>query len=235
MTRLSSGRFLVCLLLACASVSASAFDGNLRYRVAGIIYTSDKQLAVIEKSDDTQGLYRPGDLLETYRITSINPDGVHLHFLQGGKDIFLPLQGRPTLLADVSASIKAGEMQVTDGNATLTVDFEDVKENLASITGSRPRGVPPPEVTGTAHAESGVAQRMTVGQSVNAAVGLQSYTNITKVNRTVVEGPRQAAQLMERELDAGRSVRLEVGGSIAGVDVLYLSPSGEMSRGAAGQ
>ena len=233
MKRISLGKFLACLLLACVSVSASALDNSLRYRVAGIIYTNEKQLAVIEKSDDTQGLYRPGDLLETYRISRISSDGVHL--LQSGKEIFLPLQGKPTLLADVAASIKAGEMQVTDGNATLSVDFEDAKEDLAKVTGSRPRGAPSPEASGAAQGRSGEAPRMSVGQSVNASVGLQSYTNISKVNRTVVDNPRHAARLMEAEMDAGRAVRLEVGGSIAGVDVLYLSPSEGVPRGAAGQ
>lgn len=66
------------------------------------------------------------------------------------------------------------------------------------------------------------------------AVGLPSYASISKVDRTDVMSAEHAKLLLEDAMLGERTVRLEIGGSVAGVDVIYLTPNGEAPRSDSG-
>lgn len=215
---------------------ANAQETDLRYRVSGIIVSPEKQLAVIEKSDGTQALFRTGEMLADYEIERIDSGGVILS--KSGRQVWLELRGRPTFLADAAAVSAANTLVQSSpsGEATAQVDFAMAREELREMVGLAP--VLPEEfrreyqrnhAMQSGKQASAAERERSPDELLNKAMGLPSYAQITKVNRTPVESAQEAARLIEADFALQRTVRLELNGSVAGIEVLYVKPSGGSS------
>ena len=199
----------------CLSALALADDRDAAYRVTGIIVLPQKQIAVIEKSDATQQLYRLGDVIDQFTIVHIDTEGVLLS--RGSTEVHLALEGKPSRLEDVAATLRTRELQIADGHATQTIDYAKAYQELAKL--ARPSVAP----------ESGEDRideshpRKTLDERLATALGLPSYTVITAVDRRAVQRADEAILVLSASIAQGRTVRLEVGGSIPGLNVLYLA------------
>jgi len=188
-----------------------------RYRVAGIIMTSEKPIAVVEKSDRSQELYRQGDTIDGFVVELIDDDGIFLK--RGTSQIFLELEGTPTRLEDVAAASRTRELQIGAGNASQGIDYEKTRIALEELSRSHENS----EAAG-ADKNRSEQRQATLEERLNMALGLPSHTVISAVDRDSVQRPEQAMKLLTQKVSQGHSVRLEVGGSIPGVEVLYLTP-----------
>jgi len=193
-------------LLGCLAASAVIADDD-RYRVAGVILMPDKKIAVVEKSDGSQQLYRYGDTIDNYTVKRIDSEGIYLQ--QSGREIFLELEGTPTRLEDVVAILRTYELQISDGNASQTVDYNKTAVELAGLARRDP----------SEDASEDIRERL------NAVLGLPTFTVISAVDGKAVMRPEMAVLLLAQKFEKGRSVRLDVGGSIPGVNALYLTPA----------
>ena len=228
-------------------LALAAGDGA-RYRVTGIIDGAHNQLAVVEKSDDTQHLFRVGDTIDQYSIASIETHGIYLR--RGAQEFYLELRGEPQRLEDLVAVMRTQDLQVSDGTATMSVDLSRAEAELARLSrtvnhsnggrtsrqglagASSSRGAGSDSRTaGNAGDRSSDDQlqvdddssKMTLAEQLNAALGLPTFTVIRAVDRDIVSSAAEAYPLIMERISNGRIVRLDVGGSIPGVETLYVS------------
>lgn len=235
------------VLLWSSLVSATA--GGESYRVTGIIEGPHRQIVLIEKSDETQHLFKLGDAIDQYEIVRIETHGVYLS--RGAGEIYLELEGEPRRLDDLVASSRVRELKISDGNATQDIDFERARVELARLSqpgvgsehgagrsGGRSNGTAGsgPESSdsssGSSREKSSGSREESAGQDraaatlaqqLNAALGLPSYTVITAVGTTPVNSVQHAILLLAEPINNGWAVRLTVGGSIPGVDAIYVT------------
>lgn len=198
------------------SALASADDQVATYRVTGIIVLPQNQIAVIEKSDATQQLYRLGDVIDRFTVVHIDTEGVLL--TRGSTEVHLALEGKPSRLEDGAASSRMRELQIADGNATQKIDYAKAQRELAKLV--QPSVAPQ---SGEGNVDEGEPPAKTLDERLATALSLPSYTVITAVDRTAVQRADQAILQLSGLIAQGRTVRLEVGGSIPGLDVLYLT------------
>ncbi|MDH3748017.1 MAG: hypothetical protein OER97_07390 [Gammaproteobacteria bacterium] len=196
-----------------------------RYRVSGIIMTPEKQIAVVEKSDGSQELYRQGDAIDGFVVEFIDSDGIHLK--RGASQIFLELEGTPTRLEDVAAASRTRDLQISAGNASQSIDYDKAQLELEALSREHANS----ESAGSDD-NSAEEKRAMLEERLNIALELPSHTVIKAIGRDTVQRPEHAMMLLTHKVARGESVRLEVGGSIPGVEVLYLTPNATPSDGA---
>ena len=124
---------------------------------------------------------------------------------------------KPGRLEDVAATLRTRELQIADGNATQRIDYARAQQELAKLA----RLSVAPESGEDRIDES--QPRKTLEERLATALGLPSYTVITAVDRRAIQRADQAILALSATLAQGRNVRLEVGGSIPGLNVLYLT------------
>lgn len=218
--------FSAALLSGLVYLSAGlAHAAEERYRVSGIIMTPEKQIAVVEKSDGSQQLYKQGDMIDGFVVEHVDSDGIFLN--RSGSKIFLELEGTPSLLGDGAATLRTSELQVSAGRASQNIDYGRARLELAKLSRAQTNS----ESLGSENGRSGNRQA-TLEERLNMALGLPSYTAISSIDRDKVERPEDAVSLLAQKVSRGDSVRLEVDGSIPGVHVLYLAPQNSPSDNA---
>lgn len=213
------------VVIATLSVSlACATEAS--YRVSGIIVTPEKRIAVVEKSDGSQQLYKQGESIDGFIVEKIDHDGIFL--TRESVEIFLELEGKPTRLEDVAAATRTRDLKVSAGNATQSVDYDRAQRELEKISAAQMYSDIELQ-TDTRDGRAGAVQA-TLEERLNMALGLPSNTQIRAVNSESVSKPEHALMMLAYTVGRRESVRLEVGGSIPGVNVLYLTPQESPSQ-----
>ena len=186
------------------------------YRFAGVIITVDERLAIIERADGGQSLYRPGDRLDRYTVASIERGGVRL--VDSEQELWLPLAAVPVSDGEVAAVTRARSMVVTDGHASQALDYREARRALRALARSPGESADP--------AGTGLRERELSGR-IARALGLPQATVIKSVDRDAVSSPQEALLYLAARLEANTSMRLEIDG-MPGVQVLYARPDEQL-------
>lgn len=191
----------------------AAGQADAGYRLAGIVVTADERLAIIEKRDGGQALYRPGDRLEGFAVESIEAGGVRL--VAAEQSLFLALKAVPPSPGEITAIARARAMVVTDGYASQALDYSQAQRAIRKLNARF-------AASGTAATEAPRREPALSGE-IAVALGLPQATVIKAVDRNVVRSPRETLLHLATRIEAGQGMRLEIDG-IPGVQVLYARP-----------
>ena len=183
----------LCSLAATFAVTALAAND---YRLAAVINTESRSMALIEMPGGDQSWFRVGDTLGESQVAAIDGDGVTLSSSAGSYRLLLRGEPIPSEVEHPAARERYQSRQV---------QFLGLLSRINAVT-----------------PEADESYEQAVGRNMNHVLGLGSSARITAIDREPVSSAEQAHRELQRRLAHDEPIQISV--ENGNLDDLYVVP-----------
>ena len=183
----------LCSLAATFAVTALAAND---YRLAAVINTESRSMALIEMQGGDQSWFRVGDTLGESQVAAIDGDGVTLSSSAGSYRLLLRGEPGPS---------EVGQPTAPERYQSRQVQFLGLLSRINAVT-----------------PEADESYEQAVGRNMNHVLGLGSSARITAIDREPVSSAEQAQRELQRRLAHDDPIQISV--ENGDLDDLYVVP-----------